>query len=342
MGRSRRILIAVSSIVVVVVALIVTVRLVGAAPPVTDTYFLMDTVLTVKTSGGDAGAINSRLHELAQAVESLTSYYQEDSDTMRVNNGAGSGPVQVSAEYAALLRTVLDVSQLSSGKVDIAISPVSSLWGFTTKQFRVPSADEIQLALSYSQHTQVRLSGQAVSLQDRRARIDLSGIAKGYSLDVMQKYLRTVSPQPRQVIVDFGGNLLLYSAGRKTDWKVGIRDPRGSGIIGYVRSGDAFVATSGDYERYFEQGGKRYCHIIDPATGFPSTANRSITVITQTGDLAGSVGDALGKAFFCSTADEQQSLFDLVDDRVLGIVVIAADGTERTLGPISLTRTAGM
>ena len=101
-------------------------------------------------------------------------------------------------------------------KFDIAISPVSSLWGFTTKDFRIPSAAEISATLAYSHSDQLVLSGTTVQLRDSRARIDLGGVAKGYSLDVMEEYLRNVKPQPRQVIVDFGGNLLLYSGGRKT------------------------------------------------------------------------------------------------------------------------------
>jgi len=180
-----------------------------------------------------------------------------------------------------------------------------------------------------------------VQLRDSRARIDLGGIAKGYSLDVMEEYLKTVKPQPRQVIVDFGGNLLLYSSGRKRDWKIGIRDPRGQGIIGYVRSGDAFVATSGDYERYFERDGKRYCHIIDPSTGYPGTLNQSATIITNIQPMHGAIGDALGKVFFCSTAETQRSLFQAIQSQgIVGIVIMDAAGTQSTLGPITFVPTA--
>lgn len=310
--------------------------------PVTSTYFLMDTVLTVKTTGGDAAAINEHLHALASGVESMTSYYRSESETSRVNAAAGMGPVSVSPEYAELLKTAIAVGAIGNGgKFDISISPVSSLWGFTTKDFRIPSAAEISAALAYSHSDQLMFSGTTVQLRDSRARIDLGGVAKGYSLDVMDEYLRNVKPQPRQVIVDFGGNLLLYSGGRKTDWKIGIRDPRGQGIIGYVRSGDAFVATSGDYERYFERDGKRYCHIIDPSTGYPATLNQSATVITETQPMRGATGDALGKVFFCLAAGVQRSLFQTVQSEgVVGVVLIDATGTQSTLGPITLVPTS--
>jgi thiamine biosynthesis lipoprotein len=315
-----------------------------APAPVTSTYFLMDTVLTIKTTGGNATAINEQLHALASNVDNMTSYYRAESETAHINAAAGKQSVPVSQDYAALLTTAIDVEKIGQGKkFDIAISPVSSLWGFTTKDFRIPTAKEITETLAYSHTDQLDIGGTTVQLRDPRARIDLGGVAKGYSLDVMENYLRTVKPRPRQVIVDFGGDLLLYSGGRKHDWKVGIRDPRGDGIIGYVLSGDAFVATSGDYERYFERDGKRYCHIIDPTTGYPASLNQSATVITETEPLHGAMGDALGKVFFCSRAEDQQALFDTVKVRgVIGVVMVDATGKRSTLGPVTLVpETAG-
>jgi len=214
---------------------------------------------------------------------------------------------------------------------------VSSLWGFTTKDFRIPTASEIAATLAYSHTDQLDLNGTSVHLQDPRARIDLGGVAKGYSLDVMEEYLRAARPQPNQVIVDFGGNLLLYSGGRKHDWKVGIRDPRSNGIIGYVVSEDAFVATSGDYERYFERDGKRYCHIIDPTTGYPASLHQSATVFTTIQPMHGAMGDALGKVFFCSRPQDEQALFERVrNEGVIGVVLVGADGQQSTLGPVTL------
>lgn len=309
-----------------------------APAPVTSTYFLMDTVLTIKTTGSDAAAINERLHALALRVDNMTSYYETASETARINAAAGEQPVPVSQEYAGLLSTAIGIEKIGQNtKFDIAISPVSSLWGFTTKDFRIPSPEEIAATLVYSQMNQLDVTGTTVQLRDPRARIDLGGVAKGYSLDVMEDYLRTVKPQPRQVIVDFGGNLLLYSGGRRHDWKVGIRDPRGDGIIGYVLSSDAFVATSGDYERYFERDGKRYCHIIDPGTGYPASLNQSATVITELQPMHGAMGDAFGKVFFCTGAKDQQSLFDAIRNQgVTGVVVVDASGKQSTLGPITL------
>jgi len=265
--------------------------------PVSSTYFLMDTVLTVTTTGGNAASINEQLHVLASHVEDMTSFYKTGSETALVNAAAGKGPVAVSPEYASLLRTAAAVEDIDHGKTfDIAISPVSSLWGFTTKNFRVPDAKEISDALAYSHADQLVISDTTAQLRDPRARIDLGGIAKGYSLDVMEQYLATVKPQPKQVVVNFGGNLLLYSGGRKTNWKVGIQDPRGAGIIGYVTTGDAFVATSGDYERYFEQDGKRYCHIINPSTGYPCSLNQSVTLITTIEPCTGPMVTLLERA----------------------------------------------
>ncbi len=309
-----------------------------ASQPVTSTYFLMDTVLTIKTTGGRAATINKQLYALAQNVENMTSYYKTGSETVKINTAAGKQAVSLTPEYADLLRLAFKVADISpQDKFDIAISPLSSLWGFTKKQFRIPSSAEIKAVLPYTNLDQLVLSGNTARLQDTRARIDLGGIAKGYSLDVMEQYLRTVRPRPREVIVDFGGNLLLYSGGRKNDWKVGIRDPRSSGIVGYVVTGDTFVATSGDYERYFIKNGVRYCHIIDPVTGYPSSLNQSATIFTRPGGLRGGFGDAVGKVFFCSPVASHKHLFDLVKpDGVTAIVSIDAAGRKSTLGPITL------
>jgi thiamine biosynthesis lipoprotein len=329
------------ALIVVGAGLAAFVALRASPEPVTSTYFLMDTVLTVTTTGGDAVAINEQLYALASGVDRLTSYYNPESETVRVNAAAGRWPVSVSPEYAALLKAAMAVETIDHGKTfDIAIAPVSALWGFSTKDFRVPAAKEISETLAYSHSDQLTFAGTTVQLRDSRARIDLGGISKGYALDVMEEYLHSVKPQPRQVIVDFGGNLLLYSGGRKRDWKIGIRDPRGQGIIGYVRSGDAFVATSGDYERYFERDGTRYCHIIDPSTGYPGTLNQSVTVITDMEPMHGAIGDALGKVFFCSTAETQRSLFPAAQSQgAVGIVIVDAAGTRSTLGPITLVPT---
>lgn len=334
----RKALVPIVALAIAGVALVVFLTTNRTPAPVTSTYFLMDTVLTIKTTGRDAASLNEHLYALASKVDAMTSYYMAESETVRVNSAAGKEPVQVSQDYADLLSTAISVENIGRGaKFDIAISPVSSLWGFTTKDFRIPTAGEIAQTLTYSHMDQLVVHGTSVHLRDSRARIDLGGVAKGYSLDVMEEYLRSVKPQPKQVIVDFGGNLLLYSGGVKHDWKVGIRDPRSNGIIGYVVSGDAFVATSGDYERYFERNGRRYCHIIDPTTGYPASLNQSATVITEIQPMHGAMGDALGKVFFCSPPKDEQSLFESLSGRgIVGVVLVDAAGKRSTLGPITL------
>lgn len=332
-----------SALVVAAAGLVVICLIVGKTPkPVSSTYFLMDTVLTVKTTGKNAETINRKLYALASGVDEMTSCYKPGSETARVN-AAGGLPVTISEEYSMLLKAALHVQEIARGtKFDIAISPVSSLWGFTTKEFRVPTAEEIARVLQYSHSDQVILDGTTVTLHDARARIDLGGMAKGYSLDVMAEYLQKVQPQPEQVIVDFGGNLLLYSGGKKHNWKIGIRDPRGEGIIGYMVSDDAFVATSGDYQRYFESDGQRYCHIIDPVTGYPAVLNRSATVITSIKPMHAAIGDALGKVFFCSVPSDQEAEFEMTrQDGVVGAVLIDAEGHLSVLGNIAFAPESG-
>ena len=254
------------------------------------TIFAMDTVMDIKAYGAGArAAVNSAENEIKQ-LETLFSRGNADSDIGRINDGASA---DVAPETAELIETALDVSSSTDGAFDITIAPVMDLWGFFTKDYRVPSDGEIKDALKYVDYRCVSVSGTRVSVENGM-KLDLGGIAKGYLsgriIDIFKEHGVTSG------IVSLGGNV--HCLGTRPDggaWRVAVQNPSGEGYIGVLSVTDKAVVTSGGYQRYFESGGKTYHHIIDPKTGVSAESGlSSVTVVSEDGARA----DALSTALF--------------------------------------------
>lgn len=225
-----------------------------------------------------------------------------DSDVTKINeNGSG----EVSEETAFIMNRAMQVSKETKGAFDITIYPVMELWGFTTKNYRVPESSEIADVLKHVSYTNVEVNGQQVTLSDG-ASIDLGGIAKGYtSLRVIQ-IMKDCGIE--HAIINLGGNVQVL--GTKTDgsdWRVAIQNPDSeSSYLGVLSTADKAVITSGGYERYFEQDGQVYHHIIDPQTGYPSESDlTSVTIVCSDGTTA----DALSTALFVMGFDGAKELY---------------------------------
>jgi thiamine biosynthesis lipoprotein len=203
-----------------------------------------------------------------------------------------------------LLQEAKKISELSDGAaLDITVAPIVNAWGICSDDPRIPSANEINDLLPFINYNDVLIDEEnsTVMLQREGQKIDLGGIAKGYigdlAIDIYKEYGIT------SAFINLGGNVVVL--GNKPDgssWKVGVQDPRGdtSDIIGYVEVCDQAVVTSGDYQRYFIEDGKRYCHIIDPTTGYPIDNDlMSVTVITSSSADA----DGLAKAIVLGLDD---------------------------------------
>jgi thiamine biosynthesis lipoprotein len=189
----------------------------------------------------------------------------------------------------------MDVYESTDGLFDITIYPVMKLWGFTDGQYQVPEADVLAETLSLVDASKIQIEGDEVTLAEGQ-QIDLGGIAKGYTsavvMDVFREYGITSG------IVSLGGNVEVLNC--KTDgtaWRIGIRDPKGESgdVLATLEAENCAVITSGGYERYFEQDGNTYIHIIDPRTGYPADGDlASVTIISEDGMLA----DALSTSLF--------------------------------------------
>ena len=222
-------------------------------------------------------------------------------------------PVTVSKETAQLIETALDYSARSDGAFDITIAPLLDLWNFKPEQHEgtVPDADQIQEALSHVDYKKVQLDGATVTLLDPQASIDLGGIAKGYIADRLRDYL--ISEGYDSALINLGGNIL--TVGAKPDgsaFRVGIRKPfsESGEQLETVACKDRSVVTSGTYERYFEQDGKRYHHILSPSDGYPvENGLASVTILSPSSTDA----DALSTACFVLGPEKGLELIESLD-----------------------------
>ena len=248
-------------------------------------------------------AIDSALAEI-QRIEEMATDYNDTSQVGRINLHAGKDSILVSPELIALLRTSIAFAERSGGAFDVAVGPIVKTWDFLAAKPRVPSRDAISRLLPLIDYRQIVIAGEKVFLTHKGMALDLGGIAKGYAVDRAAEILRRKGC--KQFIVDVGGNLgvswegtqLLDSAAAT----ILVRHPRREGeFFGEFRMGTGGVSTSGDYQRYFIQDGVRYHHIIDPATGLP-TSNGVVSVTIVAADAT--TADALSTLVFVLGREE--------------------------------------
>ncbi len=304
--------------------------------------FAMDTVMIVTAYGADCTKTVLDAEEEIYRLEELLSRTREESEVSKLNAAPADTPVTLDAEALALIELAQQWSLRTDGAFDCTLAPVSSAWGFTEDTFRVPSQEEITELLSHVGPECIRVEGEQAS-HAAGTKIDLGGIAKGYLSDVMAE-LFTKHDVPFGM-VSLGGNV--YVRGSKPDgtaWRVGIQDPTKAedpdALVGILDLQDAYAITSGGYQRYFEDGGTTYHHILNPSTGYPAQSGlTSVTVIAGEGEHHGAMCDALSTALF--VMGEEKALdfwrtsgysFDLVLVTEDGRVVVT-EGLSDTFAP---------
>ena len=268
-----------------------------AAPAWESTFFAMDTVMNVRIyAGGDEALLNAagkRVREL----EALLSVTDPDSEIYALNR---DGSAALSSDTAGLLAGALELCGRTEGALDITVYPMVRAWGFTTGDYAVPDGKTIEELLARVDYTRVALDEAAGTASlPGGVEVDLGSVAKGYTGDILAGLLKAHGVE--SALLDLGGTI--QALGSKPDgspWRIGVRDPEGDGNIGVVTVTDKAVVTSGGYERYFEQDGVRYWHIIDPAAGVP--ARSGLLSVTVVGD-SGLVCDALSTALFVMGLD---------------------------------------
>lgn len=238
--------------------------------------FVLNTVATITVYGDCDESIIDESFALCRKYEALLSRTLESSEIYKLNRREISA---VSDETAQLISKGLYYGQLSGGKFDITIEPLSVLWDFSSGSPSVPLENVIAEAKKYVDYTAVKVVGNRIAFSSNYTRLDLGAIAKGYIADRVRDYL--ASQGVSKATINLGGNVVCIG-GKTADsgFTVGIQRPFGEGSIARVEISDLSVVTSGTYERYFEENGKLYHHILNPKTGYPiENGLLSVTIV---------------------------------------------------------------
>jgi thiamine biosynthesis lipoprotein len=250
-------------------------------------------------------------------LDRLLSVWHANSDVSRINAKAGQTPVKVSAETIGLLRTATQVGEWTGGKFDVTFGALSGLWKFDhdqDNQIPRPADVEARLPDIDVQAVELDVERATVFLPRQGMRVHLGGIGKGYAVDRAAAILRAGGIS--DFLIQAGGDL--YASGNRGDrpWRAAIRDPRADRIFAAINLRDETFSTSGDYERYFIRGGRRYHHILDPDTGQPARGCRSVTIVARQATMA----DALSTGVFVLGPQAGMALIEKLPD-IEGVIV---------------------
>lgn len=258
-----------------------------------NTFFAMDTVITMEVYGGDADEAVGRGEALIGRLEDMWSVTEAGSQIYELNHSQGS-PVSVGEETEALISYTLRMAKETDGALNPAIYPLVQAWGFPTREYRIPEEEEISELLSHTDYREILLEEGTAALPEHME-ADFGAVAKGYAGDLVIEAVKECGVSSG--IINLGGNVaLIGSSPEGENWKVGIRSPFGEGTIGVLEASDCHIITSGGYERYFTgEDGEIYWHILDPETGYPADSGIiSATIVGTEGRMC----DALSTAVF--------------------------------------------
>lgn len=281
----------------------------------------MDTIMSLTIYGKPAQKAQDILQQAAgqiQDLDALLSVTNEESEIYRINHSYGEA-VQLSEKTLELLGDALELCQTTEGTLDITIYPVVRTWGFTTGEYRVPEEAELSALLEKVDYTQVVLDEENLTLPEGME-LDLGAVTKGWTGDQLMELFQEAGVT--SAIVELGGNV--QALGTKPDgspWRVALQAPEG-GYAGALEIVDKAVITSGGYQRYFEQDGETYCHIIDPSTGHPAqTGLASVTIVSDRGVQ----GDGLSTALFVMGREKAETYWRTHPD--FDFILLGEDGT---------------
>ncbi len=257
-----------------------------------------------------------------ERLEGLLSVWREGSDVSRLNAAVTGTAVAVDADTRAVLLSARKISEWTDGRFDVTFGALAEIWKFDhDMDRRVPTDAEIAARLRRVDYRAVAVDAEhgTVAIARPGVRVHLGGIGKGYAVGKGVAILRAAGVT--DFMVQAGGDL--YVAGRAPDgpWRLGIQDPRGEGgdLFATVELSDATFSTSGDYERYFEQDGVRYHHLLDPTTGRPARGTRSVTLVSSDPVLA----DGLSTGVFIIGPEKGMALVERLRD--VEAIIVTAD-----------------
>jgi thiamine biosynthesis lipoprotein len=245
----------------------------------------------------------------------------------RIATARPNQPVEatLTPELAAMLQDAQRLSERAEGLFNPAIGSLVRLWGFHSDTFepRLPDPKAVEaLVKAGPAMADLHIDGVKLSCANPAVRLDLGGYAKGYALDLAAATLRREGV--RNALINIGGNIMALGSKGGQAWKVGIQHPRHAGALAMLELHDGeAIGTSGDYQRFFELNGKRYCHLIDPRTGWPANQAQAVTVVVG-GEHAGTLSDVASKPLFIAGPADWRRLAEKMG--IAQALFIRADG----------------
>ncbi len=287
----------------------------ASTKPITKTNFLLGTVVDISIyDKQDESIIDKGFARISEIENKMTINNAETSEIIALNEASGKNEVKLSPDTFFVVEKGKQYSELAKGKFDITIGTVVKLWNIGTEYAAVPDKDKLAEAVKLVNYKKLILNKDKLTakLEDKGMKVDLGAIAKGYAADEVARVLKENGVE--HAIINLGGNVLTIGGNPNGNpWRIGIQDPfnpRGE-FLGVVPVKDKTVVTSGTYERYFEENGKKYHHILDPATGYPTENNLySVSIITDK-----SVdGDGLSTTSLLLGLEEGMKLIEKLDN----------------------------
>lgn len=247
------------------------------------------------------------LHNQLHAWKPASSNQPSELGTLNTAFANSNNPINISPQLATMLIDATDLSVKSQGLFNPAIGHLVSTWGFQRDEFTAVNIDDAKiqaLVKANPRMTDIVVKENAAYSANPSVKIDLGGYAKGYALDKAAEYLR--NQQVKNALVNIGGNIIALGQHGDKPWRVGIQHPRKPAAIATLDLADGWaIGTSGDYQRYFTLNGKRYCHIIDPSSGYPVQHTQSVTVLIPPQKNAGVLSDVASKPIFIAVAEDK-------------------------------------
>ncbi len=266
--------------------------------------YVFGTVVAITVVDGDTAlareAVGQVFREFDRMHRELHAWKAGELAALNQAIASGKKNIRTTKEIAALIRETQRLAARSEGLFNPAIGKLVGLWSFHRDKPGGPLPDPEEIARiirANPRMSDLSAQGDAVTSKNPAVQLDFGGYAKGYALDRAADILR--EDGIKNALVNAGGNIIALGRYAGRPWRVGLESPRGKGILGAIDlvDGEA-IGTSGDYRRYYEIGGKRYAHVIDPRTGYPVSGVQSVTVLVPPRAGAGALSDAASKPIF--------------------------------------------
>ncbi|WP_017211138.1 FAD:protein FMN transferase [Clostridium beijerinckii] len=275
--------------------------------------YALGTLINLRASGNKAQVAIDKALERLNEIDDRMSAFKESSDVSKINLNAGSKEEKINSDTYFVVKKAIEYSKVLEGTFDPTIRPLVKLWSIGTKEEKVPEKSQIEKTLKLVNYNDVIFDekNNSIMLKHNNQALDVGGIAKGFAADEVRDIFHQYDV--KSALIDLGGNI--FALGSKEDgtsWKIGIQNPfksRGE-FIGILSVKDKSIVTSGNYERYFIKDGKRFHHIIDPKTGYPSESKIISATIISDNSID---GDGLSTGVYIIGIDKSMKIIETIE-----------------------------